>query len=279
MNKHSLIYATLLTVLSACSGGTVGSADKPVLLASIEPEAVIIKEIAGPSYNVVTLLDRSNDPETFEPGTAKLRESSRASVYFATGLLPFEGKIIEMLPDSIDVFVVSKNIPLITGSHGDEHTHDADPHIFNSFVNLQTVATNICQHLSKLNPDSTSAYKHRCQALNASLDEQSSALDSLLRGRAFGVWHPSLSYLARDYGMQQIAVGIENKESGTRQMRQAIDLLRQNNVNVVFYEDNGQRPRVEAIASGAGARAIELRLLGPDFINQLNQAANEIVRP
>lgn len=279
MNKHSLIYATLLTVLSACSGGSASRYDKPVLLASIEPEAVVLKEIAGPGYDVVTLLDRGNDPETFEPGTAKLRESSRASVYFATGLLPFEEKIIEMLPDSINVFVVSKNIPLITGSHGDKHNHDADPHIFNSFVNLQVVASNICQHLSELNPDSAAVYDERCQTLNAQFEEKSSALDSLLRGRAFGVWHPSLSYLARDYGMLQIAVGVENKESGTRQMRQAIDMLRENSVNVIFYEDEGQRARVEAIASGAGARAIELRLLSSDFINQLNQAANEIVRP
>ena len=45
------------------------------------------------------------------------------------------------------------------------------------------------------------------------------ALDSILRpcrGASFVVWHPSLSYFARDYGLHQIALSPEGRRCRLR---------------------------------------------------------------
>ena len=53
------------------------------------------------------------------------------------------------------------------------------------------------------------------------------------RGSSFLVWHPSLSYFARDYGLHQIALGgAEHKEVSIPALREAIEEARGSGASV-----------------------------------------------
>ncbi|MDE5634401.1 MAG: zinc ABC transporter substrate-binding protein, partial [Muribaculaceae bacterium] len=61
------------------------------------------ERIGGDSVTVECLLPSGADPEEFDPGTKALRQLSRSEIYFSTGTLPFEHKLVsgfrEHLPD------------------------------------------------------------------------------------------------------------------------------------------------------------------------------------
>ena len=273
-----LIFPLLGALLCACSQkGSDGASGKPVLLASIEPQSELLRRLAGPDYEIVTVMDRSADAETFEPTPDKMRKAAKSEVYFSTGVLPFENSIVRSLPDSVRIVEATDGIDLIYGTHGDSGA--PDPHLWTTPANLRKMAWHMAMMLTELQPDSLTVYAARYDALKNSLD----SLDSAIRGKvtpdAFGVWHPSLSYFAREYGLRQCAVGHEHKESSPRQLREAIDALRAADVKVVFYENEAERGRVEAIADAIGARAVEINLMGPDIENELLKAADEISRP
>ncbi len=275
-----LIASVLILSLTACSdSGTAAGDSRPVLLASVGAQSEIISFIAGDGFQVITLLDKGSDPETFDPSPDIIRRASTAKIYFATGVLPFEERIVASLPDNVPVLNAADSISIIYGTHGDDI--GADPHIWASAKNLKTMAGIILSGLSALNPDSVGVYSTRYQTVESVLDSVDASIESRLSHayHSFGVWHPSLSYFARDYGIRQYALGTAHREASPRQLRQAIDTLRNAGVKVVFYENEGERARVEAICESAGARAVGLRMLDNGWINRLSEIADEIARP
>ena len=74
---------------------------------------------------------------------------------------------------------------------------------------------------------------HRFISRLDSLDSQLTALFVPHTHHAFIIYHPALTYLARDYGLQQIALENEGKEPSAEHMRRIIDTAR--NLNPVSY--------------------------------------------
>lgn len=282
MQLHKTLYILgILTALTTVGCGQATSTDdnRPILLTGIKPQAQLLSELAGDSYRIVTLLDNSANPESFELTPIQLREATTAKAFFAIGTLPFEQQVIEIMPSSMPIVKAVDNVELIYGTHGDEH--GVDPHLWASPRNLKLMAASMATQLSNLLPDSAQIYSDRLATLNAKLD----SIDTLIRTsltsshQAFGVWHPSLSYYARDYGLRQHALGAEHKDTGTQHLREAIDNIRTDSVKVIFYENEGELARVLTVCEGSGAHAVELNLLGEDWLNQLTTIAYEIARP
>ena len=55
------------------------------------------------------------------------------------------------------------------------------------------------------------------------LDEKADGLFSGVKHRSFMIFHPNLGYLARDYGLEEIAVEYEGKEPPPSRMKELID--------------------------------------------------------
>ena len=71
----------------------------------------------------------------------------------------------------------------------------------------------------------------------ARLDSIDNAITARLaphKGDSFIVWHPSLSYFARDYGLNQVVVGgSEHKESSIADLKESIDTAR--NAELLYF--------------------------------------------
>lgn len=287
--------AAICLALSSC-GGSDANGDSNVLLVSIEPQQAILQEIAGDAYEVVTLLPNGADPETYDPPMSVRRQAERARLYFATGAFPFEHTMAS-LTDAPAIFATD-SLPLIYGTHGEcnhqhghegecsghHHHHDAaaDPHIWTSISNMKTMAGIMTRQLSALNPDSASVYAARTAILTARLDTLNTRIRRRLENapsRAFAIWHPSLSYFARDYGLTQHAVGVEGKEMSVSRVRHAIDLARADSVRVFFMESGSDQNRAATFAREIGASAVEINLMDRQWEQQLQNIANELARP
>lgn len=144
------------------------------------------------------------------------------------------------------------------------------------------MARNMAAELSRLNPEGSEVYAGRLASLLASLDSLNVAIAAELTeapSRTFAVWHPSLSYFARDYGLEQLAVGQESKEMSARQARSVIDRARADSVRVFFFQKEFDARQAEAINEEIGSRLVTIDPLDYNLVHQLQTVADAIAHP
>src|SRR5699024_9694085 len=114
----------------------------------------------------------------------------------------------------IQVFDTSTGVDLIFESafdHGD-HRHEGgvEPHIWNSTANALIIAGNTFKALTVLDKENEAYYKARYDSLCQRIEQTDSLIRQTLSvpgaDRAFIIYHPALSYFARDYGLHQISI-------------------------------------------------------------------------
>lgn len=278
----------ILSVVITIVGCSHKSSDRPVLTVSIEPQRYLLEQLAGPAYSITTLLESGANPETFDPSMSQRVAADKSEAYFAVGTLPFEQSFKESLGENVRWVDTSEGIQRLYGTHShshgegyDHHHEEADPHVWTSVANARLMARNMTEALTVLNPDSAEVYAARL----AALDRRLSALDAELRRRmegarpVFAVWHPSLSYFAADYGLEQLAVGSESKEMSPKRVREVIDGARADSVRVFFFQQEYDSRQAESINSGIGSRLVTINPLSYDFEGQLKMIADELARP
>lgn len=290
MNKAGFSRLSIISglglVLAACSVSDSNTADKPVITVSIEPQRQILEQLVGDRFDVVTLLARGSDPETFDPSLSIRRKADNSKAYFAIGAFPFEKKLKSSLPESVSFVDVSKGIQPLYGTHGHHgHAHGecaemADPHVWTSVSNMKLIAANMAAALCRIDSTGTEEYGRRLNVLEAHLDSLDNMLASKVRNHgAFAIWHPSLSYLAHDYKLEQIAVGHESKEMPAKRLKEVIDSAKNNNVKVLFYQKEYDSRQIESLNNAIGSRMVEIDPLAYRWENELMKIADEIARP
>lgn len=274
--KRSIIY--ILTALAAVGCGTNRSRDAKTVYVTIAPLKQIVESITGDDFEVGILVPAGASPETYEPTPRQMKELDDASLIFSTGLLDFENALtakIENRPVNL-----SQGIDLITGccSHGGgSHTHGGtDPHIWTSPTCLMRMAQTAFDAIHSAYPDSVkyeenyNALRDRLRLLDAETAEKCrrSPLPYFI------IYHPAMTYFARDYGLQQISIEHDGKEPSAKRMTQLIDRARRDGIDRIFCQKQYPVSTVEVIASDIGARIIVIDPLREDVIEN----TEEIVR-
>lgn len=254
--------------------------DAPTVLVSIPPLEYFADEIGGDRINVECLAPASTDPETFEPTIAALRKASQAKVFLTTGLMPFEQRTATSISASnpeMKICNLSDSINLITGTHGHD---EADPHIWASLRNARIMARQTCRTLSEAIPADSSYFNSRLSELEShldSLDKATAERLAPLAGKSFLIWHPSLSYFARDYGLIQHAVGHEHKESSMTGLKKRLEKASHDNAMIFFYQKEFDSRQSEAIRQATGLYPTMLSPMSADIESTVIQAADAIL--
>ncbi len=287
--KLSLIIISAIGLSACSSSGREDNADKPTVTVSIEPQRQILEHLAGDRFDVVTLLSRGSDPETFDPSLSIRRKADISKAYFAIGAFPFEKNIGKSLPGTVSFIDVSGGIEPLYGTHGHAHCHhgdahdgheEADPHLWTSVSNMKRMAANMAAALAEMDSVGRPVYKERLAALISHLDSLDQSLNDKVKDtKAFAIWHPSLSYFARDYGLNQIAVGHESKEMPAKRLKEVIDSAKCHNVKILFYQKEYDSRQVESLSNAMGSRLVEIDPMAYDWENELIKIADELARP
>ncbi|MDE6048706.1 MAG: zinc ABC transporter substrate-binding protein, partial [Paramuribaculum sp.] len=248
MNKHKIyfLFLAILTLTSCSSKKAVDSNGKLTVCVSLEPQRWILEQIGGDKLNAVSFLPGDANPENFDPPMSALKTASESALYMRMGHLPWENSLIERITASnpdIRVIDSSNGIEPIHGTHGHSHPHshndDVDPHTWSSVKNARIIAANMYEALSESDSSNADYYTERYRALDNKLDSLDKAYTSRLaplRGASVLVWHPSLSYYARDYGLNQISIGMENKETTPIGMQRQLEMAAGHNPIVFLVQ-------------------------------------------
>ena len=279
-----IIMALTAALVAACSGA---SDPRPLLVVSIEPQRYMLEQLVGDNYRIVVLMPGGENPETFELPVSRHIEVDTARAVFTVGYLPFE----QALAQSGKAHIVGTTAAItpIYGTHshttasGHTHTHrSADPHLWTSVRNVRVMCQAMAAELTRLCPDSAAVYQARLTAYSAHLDSLDAAFAARLsaaRVRSFLVWHPSLSYFARDYGLNQISVSQHNKDLSPAALRQVIDHAAASGARVLFNQREYDARQVETIGQSIGARLAEFNPGNYDWETELTHVVDELSKP
>lgn len=164
-------------------------------------------------------------------------------------------------------------------AHGHSHAHGIDPHIWTSPRALQHMAANAYEAIHALWPDSVKYTEN-----HARLQEQLAALDARTAGkiaasgvRYFIIYHPALTYYARDYGLQQVAIEDDGKEPSARALARLIEQARRDGVRRIFYQSQFPASAVEVIARDIEAQSVAIDPLKEEVIANIDSLTDLIV--
>lgn len=265
------------TAAASTSCGTGAHSNSNTLVVSIEPLRYIVEEIVGDDFEVTVLVPPGSSPETYEPTPLQIKAAEDASLVFSTGLIAFENALMDRLPALERVVNLSQGVELITaGPDHDEHEHShahsgIDPHIWVAPKSLAQMAATAYGRIHELYPDSisyTANYKQLTERLQA-IDIEVSGLISASPTRSFMIFHPGLSYYARDYGLRQIALETDGKEPSSKQLTANIELARAEGIIRILYQREFPRRIVEVVAAEIGAEPVEIDILGYDIVGNI----------
>lgn len=281
-----LIYILVLLSLSACEN-TPQKSDKPILTVTIEPLRYFTKSIAGDDYEVVSMVPKGNSPESYDPTPQQMVALNRSQAYLRIGYIGFEQAWMEKLKanyPNLKVFDTSKGVDLIQGEghwHGDHfHEGGVEPHIWNSTKNASIIVDNIYAALCELNPTNQAAYKHRTDSLKQGISQTEKDIRTMLQkaDSTFLIYHPALSYFARDYDLKQISIEEGGKEPSPAQLKDLIDCCRKENIHVIFVQQEFDQRNAQLIADELGVKVVSINPLSYNWTEEMLRVAKALQR-
>lgn len=278
-----ILYLFIYIVLAVSCAGNKNQSDEKVIYVSIAPIKPIVEAIVGDDFTVEILVPAGASPESFEPTPKQFIALNKAQLVLGTGLLDFEQQLLKRIHNQNKVIDLSRGIVTISGScshthHGKHCHHGIDPHIWCSPKSLSIMARNAYNAIVAAMPDSV----HYTAAYNA-LSERITALDNEVAEFAsnaslpyFIIYHPALTYLARDYGLEQIAIENDGKEASAKRLAQIISKARVDGIKSVFYQSEFPESSVQIICEDIGANAVEINPLAEDIFTNIRDIARLI---
>ena len=279
-----LIYILTLILLSACSSPSQKN-DKPLLTVTLEPLRYFAEAIAGDHYQVVSMVPKGSSPESYDPTPQQLVNLSQSQAYLRIGYIGFEQawmKKLEANHPDMKVFDTSQGVDLIRGEghwHGDHfHEGGVEPHIWNSTRNVNVIADNIYTALCELDAAHEADYKHRLDSLKQIISQTDTDVRSLLENAdsTFLIYHPALSYFARDYGLKQISIEEGGKEPSPAQLKSLIETCRKENAHTIFVQQEFDQRNAQLIADELGVNVVSINPLSYNWAEEMLRVAKAL---
>lgn len=282
--RKALLFPLLAILLAAWPS----QAAPLQVFVSVLPQKYIVERIGGDDVEVSVMVGPGRSPATYEPTPKQMATLATAAVYFRIGVA-FETVWMERIrannPD-LRIIDLREGLALRSieshGHHGHDH-HDEedaeglkDPHVWTSPQLVQVMAGRVLSVLATLNPTGEATYRSNYKALMAdleSLDRDIRTKLSPLTNRRFLIFHPSMGYFADTYDLLQVPIEMEGKEPGARTLARLIDEAREQNIRVIFVQQQFSRRLAENIASSIGATVIAIDPLAEDYPTNMRHIA------
>ncbi len=273
----------IVNFFSSCS---VQTQSVPTITVSIEPLRYFTENIAGNNFKVVSLVPEGTSPETYDPTPQQMVELAESDAFFRIGYIGFEQAWMDRISNNapkLPTFDMSNKIELI---HGHQHHHveeahkgtDVEPHIWNSTINGIIIADNVCDALCKLDSVHKTEYMARHDSLTHIIQQVDQQIRTVLnnKSKAFLIYHPALSYFARDYGLQQISIENEGKEPSPAYLQELITLCKQKSVKVIFVQKEFDTRHAQVIANELQLQIVTINPLDYSWSDELLKTAKAL---
>ena len=261
--------------------------EKETLTVSILPQKYVVEKITGGQFEVQVLVPPGANHENYSLVPSQMKSLSRSLAWFRIGKLSFEeawqAKIQQNNPN-LKIVDTSASADWIAGEeeqHGDHvHLHGIDPHIWMAPGEVEKIAEHTAHGLSVLFPEkkelfaeNLASFKNEIEALDEEIRNKLSGLEN----RKFLIFHPALSYFARQYDLEQISLEVEGKEPSPKHMANIIKQAREEGIKVVFIQQEFDQENAKQLASEIKGEIVQINPMDEDWAGQLREIADKIV--
>lgn len=282
MNRY--LYIFLFILLTACSGPD-SKLEIPTLTVTLEPLRYFTEAIAGDKFQVVSMVPKGSNPETYDPTPQQLVRLNQSQAYFRIGYIGFEQAWMERLEANapqLKIVDTSRKVHLIKGKghyHGDHyHEGGVEPHIWNSAQNAMVITRNIYTALCELDANNQAYYKQRLDSIQQVIKQTDQTIKETLQhaDSTFLIYHPALSYFARDYGLTQISIEEDGKEPSPAQLSKLIEQCREKQAKTIFLQQEFDTRNAQLIADELGIPVTPINPLNYNWTEEMLHIASSL---
>jgi len=257
------------------------------LSVSIPPQKYFIEQIAGDKFKINVMIPPGANPVTYDPSPGKMKEISNSVAYIKIGHLAFEKIWMDKFTSvNSDMKIIdqSKYTELIeadkeTNHHSHAQSSGVDPHIWTSPKAVKKQVKAIKEGLTEINPEHESFYNENYRVFLNNIDSLDSFIRTKLQGlknESFMIFHPALSYYARDYGLNQISIEFEGKEPTPSKLKEIVDLARKEQIRTIFIQKQFNVDKAKTVAEEIGAKLEVINPLDSDWMLTIKDITEKI---
>lgn len=285
--RRIMFLFTVVALFTSCNSKNASRENrKKVITVTILPQKTFVQKITGDDFKINVLVPPGSNPETGTLLPSQLKDVANSDVWLRIGHIGFEyswGEKIRQANTKMKVVDLSEGMDLISEKeqHGD-HVHESgiDPHTWLSPILVKQMAKRILDEVLALNPEKTDEYQANYIQFSNEIDILDREIRNKLKayeGRKFIVFHPSLSYFARDYGLEQHSLESGGKEPTPQQMMRTVDLAKRENIKVIYIQSEFDRDNARVFAEEIKGKVIQINPLDIDWANNLMEMTNSFI--
>jgi len=289
---YKKVKKILLPFLGMCMLMTMGNCrqnskelSKPVITVSILPQKYFLEKIAGDLFTIRVMIPPGASPATYDPSPKQVMDLARSAIYFEIGHLVFEETGINNRKRDFEnvIFVnTSKGLNLLkSGDEGGDHHHNIDPHVWMSPKNVRSMAETMTNTLVDKFPEEGDLFKTNLNLFNQELDSMDQWIRHVFSGiqnRSFIIYHPALTYYAKDYGLDQIPMEWEGKEPSPSYLKELVKTAATSNIRAILIQQQFNTSEAETLAAETGSEIIPIDPLSYNWEKEIKHITTELAR-
>lgn len=256
--------------------GMAESNAKPTVTVTIPPYQYFVDKIAGDKVDVNVMVSNGNNPETYEPNAQQMMELSNSALYLKVGSIGFEQTWMKKLQDNApDMKVIDTSVGI---KPAQTPGGNIDPHVWMSCKNARIISSNIFKALCQLEPENKTFFQKNYQQLLSSIDRQDSIIRKSFKDnpemvRKFVIYHPILTYFARDYQLEQLAIEEEGREPSAAQLKSLIERARKQKIRYCLIQAEFANRNTTTFIKESQTKAMDINPLQADWANAMKEVS------
>ena len=284
--KRFLYLIILCVILAGCKGtpqkqadsGKDSETEKPAVTVTvtISPYKYFVDQIAKGKVNVNVMVSNGNNPETYEPYAQQMMELSKSALYLKVGSIGFEQTWMKKLQDNApDMKVIDTSVGIKPAK---TPGGNIDPHVWMSCSNARIIASNILKALCELEPKNKAFFEKNYQSLLSIIDKRDSTIKESFKKdpdlvRKFVIYHPILTYFARDYQLEQLAIEEEGREPSASQLKSLIERARKEKIKFCLIQAEFANRNTTTFINESHTKPMNINPLQGDWNWAMQEAA------
>ena len=259
---------------------------KPHISVSIPPLKWITEKIAGSDFTVTSVVSSNISPELFDPSVKTIQELEESDLYFSFDLFAFEHKLEDAVSNPGKIYNVLENNSYLLKEDqethtGDGHNHgDYDPHVWFSMDIDSSIAENIKNVLSEKYPEKKDIFEKNYSDFISEINTFNTELKNILsdkKSKIFVIYHPALTYFAKEHNLTQVSVEQEGKEPTAQYLKNVINEIKKNNVKVLLVQPQFPKSSVDLISKEVpDIKIIEFNPLEENIFDNLKKFTDSL---
>lgn len=272
-----LLYLIILCVIFvSCKQATKkpNHDNKPVVTVTIPPYQYFVNQIAGDKVDVNVMVSNGNNPETYEPYAQQMVDLAKSSLYLKVGSIGFEQTWMNKLQQNApDMKVIDTSVGITPAK---TPGGNIDPHVWMSCKNVRIIGRNILQSLCELRPKDKEYFEKNYQKFLQIIGQRDSAITQEIKNNPdfehkFVIYHPILTYFARDYKLEQLAIEEEGREPSAAQLQSLIERAKKEKIKYCLIQAEFANRNTTTFIKESGTKAFNINPLQGYWVEAMKE--------